>query len=176
MVDNGVFVSKSAGNDGPQQLTLSASLENSLVVGACTKDDISYYSLEVPSMNKTYECKATKETNVLKDFYTATIIDDEEYDGCNSSHELTFSEDTAVVLVSWGCNNDVKAENMKNYGAGIMIIGKNSLNFDCETTELPSLYCSYDDVVRDIILHIMANGDVRININRRKENETAQDK
>lgn len=176
MVDNGIFVSKSAGNDGPQQVSLSTATEKPIVVGACTKDEIAYYNLEVPSMGQTFTCMATAQTSILKDSYTATFINDRRYDGCNSSQSFKFSEDTAVLLVISGCYVREKAKNMKKHGAGLMIIGENPSSIECETEEVPSIHCDYYTVVGPIISHIASNGDTIVNIKRADEYRSVQDK
>lgn len=176
-MDKSIFVTKSAGNDGPQELTAEASVEKAIVVGACTKEDIAYYNLEVPAMSKSYECIASKQTLGIKDSYNLNILGDGEEDGCDSILGLNFPENSAVLLFKRGCEHYEMAANSKSYGAELMIIGEGT-SYRYNTTILPSVHCNGDDMyeIYDYISSLPDPQSIQINLKRVGEDEPTKDK
>ena len=174
MMDNGIFVSKSVGNYGPQKVTAGASVEKAIIVGACTKEDIAYYSLEVPAMGKTYECIASKQTTGLKDTYNLVAVNDDET-GCNSELGLSFQEGSAVLIINSGCEYPEKAANMKKYGAEIMIVGEWT-SYDYTVTGLPSVHCEYSTDMSELLNYVKENENTPAYLTRVREDEPTKDK
>lgn len=177
MMDNEIFVSVAIGNDGPQQLTASASVEKSIVVGACTKEDIAYYNLEVSGMNKAFTCIASKQTLGIKENYNLDILRDSVEDGCDSTLGIDFPENTAVLLFKDGCEYYEMAVNSKSYGAEIMIIGDSSPYKYC-TTVLPSIHCDFDVAIEiyDYMVNLPDAQKLQVNLTRVREDESTKDR
>ena len=173
-MDNDIFVSEAIGNMGPQQLTACASVEKAIVVGACSKEDIAYYSLDVPAMGKTYECIASKQATGLKDTYNLVIVNDGVETGCNSELGLSFQEGSAVLLFKNDCNYSVKAANMKKYGAEIMIVGE-WISYDYTVTGLPSVHCDYSTVMSELLNYVKENENTPVYLTRVREDLPSKD-
>lgn len=175
-MDNGIFVSVAAGNEGPQQLTAGASLEKSIVVGACSKEDIAYYELEVPAMGKSYKCIASKQATSLKNSYNLVALGDRVETGCNPNLRRTFQAGSAVLVINdEECEYFEKATNMKSYGAEVMIVGEPGVT-SYTITDLPSIHCDYQTTVYELLNYVIVNGSTPMNLNRIREDEPSQDK
>lgn len=173
-MDEEIFVSVSVGNDGPSQLTASASFEKAISVGACTKEDYVYYKMEIPKMGKTFECVASKQTTGIKEEYNLTILNDFEDTGCSRIWKR-FSDTDAVLVIISDCEPYEKAVNIKSSGAGLMIIGEAS-SYSYSTSSLPSIHCNYYTVVSKLLDYVYENGTVPMKLTRIREEESKQDK
>lgn len=174
-MDNGIFTTLAIDNQGPQLLSAGASVEKTVVAGACTKDDIMYYNLTVPAMEKTYQCISSKQVLGVGESYNLVVLGDNVNSGCDSSLTLNFPENSAVLLMKTAdCEYYGMAENSKKYGASLMVVGEPS-HFDYSTTTLSSIHCVDSDLA-ELIEYVSTHGSTPMQLKHIREDENTADR
>ena len=164
-MDNDTFTVVAAGNEGPQTLTMEASVEKAIVVGACTKEDVALYLLNVVGTDLSYVCIASKQTLGIKE---------EEYNIFVAGGSHNIKGYSAILVYNEDDDYFNLAEGAKKEGADLMIVGESDY-LKHRTTTLPSVHC-HINAFNDLEYYVSQNENVSITIERFREGSMSQDR